>query len=127
MPRRSAEAKKKENLCPGGRSYNRRRYEHQAGSSINCYRCGALMGCVWCCESLGDLICLACNNWANRAGVKRHGDVEPSRKVQHVHTDQGWRHWYKSDQSNGIPNGSKNFYAAVELADAIIAQAEVKK
>lgn len=93
MAKRKSTEKKKENLCPGGRSFNNRKFEHEKGTEINCYRCGALMGCTWCCEIFREIICLACHNWATKKGMEGHGDVVPNRKVPHVRTDIGWRHW----------------------------------
>lgn len=85
--------KEQPELCQGGRSYNRRKHKHEAAETVNCYRCGAVMGCKACCEPPHELICLACNNWASRAGLEKHGDVVPSNKIQHVRTDRGWKHW----------------------------------
>lgn len=81
------------NICATGRSWNRRKGDHDRGAVVQCYRCSAIMGCERCCESPTELICLACNNWARRAGVVKHGNVEPNGKVQHVRTDTGWKHW----------------------------------
>jgi len=78
---------------------NCRRDEHNLGKAINCYRCGALMGCTNCCERPREIICLACNNWASKRGVKIHGDIFPTQKVQHVRTDHGWRHWRENGEN----------------------------
>jgi hypothetical protein len=80
-------------MCAGGRSYGRRRAEHEKGSDVYCYRCNTLMGCIWCCEPPEELICLVCHNWAHKRGVARHGDIVANEKVQHVRTDRGYRHW----------------------------------
>lgn len=77
--------------CTGGKSFNCRHDPHPPGKyEINCYRCKTHMGCSVCCEAPSELICLYCHNWAHRAGVRRHGNVVPSRKVSNVHTDAGW-------------------------------------
>jgi len=59
------------------------------------------MGCTWCCESLSDLICLKCHNWACRIGIDRHGDVVPNEKVPRVLTDRGLRLWNRTTREIG--------------------------
>ena len=98
MPRAE---QKKQNLCISGVSFNRRKEAHEKGTPVLCYRCSAVMGCRWCCEPPRELICLHCHNWASRRGVERHGDVVPNDKVQHVHTDRGWRHWREGENPRG--------------------------
>ena len=92
MPGRT-EKKEAKLLCVGGESYKRKRTDHEQGREVRCYRCNTVMGCVWCCESAQELVCLRCQNWALKKGVERHGDVMPNFKVQHVRTDRGWRHY----------------------------------
>lgn len=99
MPRRQLDEKRE--LCTEGRSFNRKKHEHAKGSTVICYRCETVMGCVWCCEPLQELICLVCHNWASRRGVEKHGDVGPNDKVQHVRTDRGWKHWQQDSDARG--------------------------
>ena len=98
MPKNSS-TKSTAEKCPGGRSFGRKRGAHDKGDDVRCYRCKATMGCIHCCESPQDLICLVCHNWADKRGVKQHGNVVLSEKVPHVRTDQGWRHWEPNKDS----------------------------
>lgn len=81
--------------CSGGKSFNCRHAPHDKGKSpdILCYRCQSRMGCSHCCELPSELLCLICNNWADRRGVKHHGNIVPNYKVRLVRTDEGYRRW----------------------------------
>lgn len=93
MATRRDEEKKPKDLCIGGQSWARRKFEHERGKikDVLCYRCGSRMGCSMCVEIGRELLCLICHNWATRTAVRFHGDIVPNPKVPRVRTDRGMK------------------------------------